>query len=140
MTDITNEIEAAANRWMQAWVTRDVETLEESLAPDFALIVSATPARRLSRADWLATACTRYLASEFRYRDVQVRKLGEDIAVMSSIAEFEAKIDGASRNGPLFIVDVWRREAGKWRVCARYSSAPEGEGSSGRSVTGLNQG
>lgn len=137
MTDITHEIEAAANRWMQAWVTRDVDVLEEMLASDFALIVSATPDRSLSRADWLATACTRYLASEFRYRDVQVRELGEGLAAMSSIAEFEAKIDGASRTGPLFIVDIWRREAGTWRVCARYSSVPEAEGSSARSVTGL---
>ena len=139
MSDITHEIEAAANRWMQAWVSRDVDALEEMLAPDFALIVSATPDRRLSRADWLATACTRYLASEFRYRDVQVRALGADMALMSSIADFQAEIDGVSRNGPLFIVDVWRKEAGKWRVCARYSSAPEAEASSGRDVTALRQ-
>jgi hypothetical protein len=51
--------------------------------------------------------------------------LGNGIAVMSSVAEFKAEIDGLPRNGPLFIVDVWRRMDGLWRVCARYSSNPE---------------
>lgn len=128
MTELSQEIETAANRWMQAWVQRDTAVLEASLAPDFALIVSGAPEQKLDRASWLATACTRYTASEFRYRDVQVRQLGADIAVMSSIAEFTAQIDGLPRNGPLFIVDVWRREGDQWRVCARYSSSPEQAG------------
>lgn len=123
--DVGVEVRDAADRWMQAWVRADAATLEDSLAPDFALIVSATPAQQLDRAAWLATACTRYRASEFQYRDVQVRDLGGGLAVMSSVAEFTAEIDGVPRNGPLFLVDVWRRAEGRWRVCARYSSSPE---------------
>lgn len=137
MSNLAEEIEAASNRWMQAWVQRDPAVLEEMLAPDYALIVSATPTRQLDRSAWLATACTRYLASEFRYRDVVVRELGSDIAVMSSIAEFKATIDGAPRQGPLFIVDVWRRNGDQWQVCSRYSSAPEEALQSATAVTAL---
>lgn len=137
MTDIKEAIETAANRWMQAWVERDAAVLDQSLAPDFALVVSATPALQLDRSAWLQTACTRYVASEFRYRDVQVRELGPGLAVMSSIAEFSAEIDGVPRTGPLFIVDVWRQDKGRWRVCARYSSSPEQGAASAQAVTSL---
>ena len=121
MTELRDTIEAAANRWMQAWVHRDAKVLEEILAPDFALVVSAIPSVRLKRADWLQTACTRYLA-------------GPGLAVMSSIAEFRAQIDGVPRNGPLFIVDVWRHDEGRWRVCARHSSSPEQASPSAQAV------
>lgn len=125
MADLKGIIEAAANRWMQAWVERDSAVHEDSLAANFALVVSATPVLQVDRATWLDTACTRYVASQFGYHNVQVRELGPGLAVMSSIAEFSAEIDGVPRNGPLFIVDVWREIDGRWKVCARYSSSPE---------------
>ena len=137
MNDVKEAIETAANRWMQAWVDRDAAVLDQSLAPDFALVVSASPAVRLDRATWLQTACTRYVASEFQYRDVQVHELGPGFAVMSSIAEFSAQIDGVARNGPLFIVDVWREDKERWRVSARYSSSPEQSTPSAHAVTSL---
>ena len=125
MADLKEVIEAAANRWMQAWVERDSAVLEDSLAANFALVLSATPALLVDRATWLQTACTRYVASNFSYHNVQVRELGPGLAVMSSIAEFSAEIDGVPRNGPLFLVDIWRQNKGQWKVCARYSSSPE---------------
>ena len=139
MTQLAATIEDRSNRWMQAWVRNDHGVLETMLAPDFALIVSANPTRQVARADWLATAGTRYSCSHFRYRDVQVRDLGGGIAVMSAIAEFTAEIDGIQRNGPMFLTDVWRRgNNGEWRVCARYSSLPEPAGASTVAVGGLN--
>lgn len=137
MSDVTREVQAAANDWMQAWVRGDPDMLERSLAPDYALIVSATPSHQLDRANWLGTACSRYKATEFTYRDVQVRDLGGGMAIMSSIADFQAEIDGFPRNGPLFLVDVWRRMDGRWRVCARYSSNPEPAQESATAVTAL---
>ena len=41
MGDLSDTIRTAADRWMQAWVARDMDVLEDSLAPDFALIMSA---------------------------------------------------------------------------------------------------
>ena len=137
MSDVTEQIKTAANAWMHAWISGDSTTLEECLAPDYALVVSATPGQKLDRANWLNTACTRYRATEFEYRDVQVRDLGDGMAVMSSIAEFKAEIDGQPRNGPLFLVDVWRLMDGRWRVCARYSSNPENTEASAAAVTRL---
>jgi ketosteroid isomerase-like protein len=123
-TELAATIEALSTRWMRAWMEADRPTLEALLAPDYALIVSSLPGRLIDRHTWLQT-CERYSCSAFAYRDVQVRDFGE-IAIMSSIAEQTASLDGADRSGAFFLTDVWRR-AGPlgWQVFARHSSHPE---------------
>jgi hypothetical protein len=134
MTDIAAIIADRSNRWMQAWVEQDRATLEDSLASDFALIVSANPTQLFPRDRWLAT-CDVYLCSSFAYRDVAVRELAGGLAVMSSIADQQASLNGVDRSGAFFLTDVWRLEGdGQWRVCARYSSHPEPSGASARAV------
>ena len=51
MADLKQVIGTAAVRWMEAWVERDSAVLEESLAAEFTLVVSATPALQVDRAD-----------------------------------------------------------------------------------------
>jgi hypothetical protein len=138
MTDVAAAIEQRSNRWMQGWVQKNGRVLEDSLAPDFSLIVSANPKVQLNRESWLASATSRYTCSAFRYRDIQVRTISEEVAVMSSIAEFTANIDGVPRNGPMFITDVWRQELdGSWQVCSRYTAHPEPSGASSKALETL---
>lgn len=116
--------------WMQAWIDRDRQVLEDSLAPDFALVVSATPDQRMDRDRWLAT-CDHYIATRFAYRGVQVREFGPGLAVMSAVADQQATMGDVDRSGSFFVTDVWRLEPDdKWRVCSRYSSHPEPAGQS----------
>jgi hypothetical protein len=137
VTGIAAVIEECSNHWMQAWVSQDRAVLEESLALDFALTVSAMPERRMDRALWLAT-CDTYRCSSFTYRGVQVRELGPGIAVMSAIADQQARLGEVDRSGSFFLTDVWRLEPdGQWRVCARYSSHPEPAGASSSALEGL---
>jgi len=125
-----DEVEERSNRWMQSWVAQDRATLEEMLAPDYALIVSSAADRSIDRATWLAT-CDRYIAQSFEYRDVQIRELAPGIAVMSAIAQQEAKLDEIDRSGSFFVTDIWRQSPdGRWQVCVRYSSHPEPAGAS----------
>jgi len=125
-----DEVEERSNRWMQAWVAQDRATLEAMLAPDYALIVSSVADRSIDRATWLAT-CSRYIARSFQYRDVQIRELAPGIAVMSAIAQQEAKLDEIDRSGSFFVTDIWRQSPdGRWQVCVRYSSHPEPAGAS----------
>lgn len=106
------------------------------MAPDFALIVSATPAQRMERETWLAT-CDRYRCSAFEYRDVQVRDLG-GVAVMSAIAEQTAVLGDVDRSGRFWLTDVWRPVGPEgWQVCARFSSSPEPSGASSAALARL---
>lgn len=137
MPDLLNIIEDRSNRWMRAWVEQDRASLDDCLARDFALIVSANPSALMPRERWLAT-CDIYRCSSFRYRDVMVRELVPGLAVMSSIAEQVAKIGDADRSGAFFLTDVWRLEPdGQWRVCSRYSAYPEPAGESAAALRDL---
>ncbi|MBV9527310.1 nuclear transport factor 2 family protein [Sphingomonas sp.] len=137
MSDLAAIIEARSTAWMAAWVGQDRAVLEDSLAPDFALIVSAMPERRMERALWLAT-CDRYVCSRFAYRGVQVRELAPGLAVMSAIGDQQARMGDVDRSGAFFLTDVWRLEPdGAWRVCARYSAHPEPAGASSDGLAGL---
>ena len=137
MTDLTATILDRSNAWMQAWVEQDRDILEDCLAPDYALIVSAMPEGRMDRALWLAT-CDRYVCTSFAYRGVQVRELAPGLAVMSAIADQRATLGDVDRSGSFFLTDVWRLEPdGQWRVCARYSSHPEPAGASADALGNL---
>jgi len=137
MTDIAATVLTRSNRWMQAWVNQDRAALEDSLAPDFALTVSANPTQPMHRDRWLAT-CDIYTCTSFAYRDVEVRELAPGLAVMSSVADQQASLNGVDRSGSFFLTDVWRLEPdGAWRVCARYSSHPEPAGASAATLGAL---
>jgi hypothetical protein len=140
MTDVAASVEQRSRRWMQAWVKQDRAALEDSLAPDFALVVSAMPEQRMERDRWLAT-CDRYVATRFAYRGVQVRELAPGLAVMSAIGEQQASMGDADRSGAFFLTDVWQLQPdGQWRVCARYSSHPEPTGQSSAALEALGAG
>jgi ketosteroid isomerase-like protein len=122
------------NRWMCAWRDGDRAVLEQILAPDFALTVSARPSARIARAEWLHAALNGYVCHAFEYRDMQVRELG-DVAVVSSVGVQRATAFGVDRSGAFFLTDVWRRGSeGRWQVVARYSSHPEPDTASARAL------
>ena len=122
MDSLTTEILAASNRWMQAWIDKDGTTLEALLAPDFALVYGDAATHRFERAAWLELALGDYHCHSITYHNVKVRRITADVVVMSSIAEIDADIIGEERTGKLFIVDLWRRNAVGWQVCARFTS------------------
>jgi hypothetical protein len=129
MTELAVLIEHLSNRWMQAWIEHDRGALEMILAPDFELVSSATPARRIDRQSWLAGALGPYRCRVFRYRDVQVRDLGDGYALMSALGGQIAELGGVDRSGAFFITDVWRSSAaGDWQVCSRHTAHPEPSG------------
>ena len=123
--DVERIIRGLQDRWMQAWRERDRETLEQLLAPDFALVVSARPSQSVARAAWLPAALSGYSCDAFEYRDMQMRDFG-DFVVVSSIGVQRATAFGVDRSGEFFLTDLWRpRTDGTWQVFARYSSHPE---------------
>ena len=127
MGDFETSILELSNCWMRCWIDQDRDTLEEFLAPDYALVVSSVPEHVFDRANWLDTAVGPYVCTRLSYDGVQIRDLGNGIAVMSAVADFDATMSGIDRSGRYFVTDIWRRvpdSAHGWQVCARYSSRP----------------
>lgn len=118
--------------WAEGLVARDSNRLDSLLAPDFALLVSASADRPYPRAVWFAQL-REYRTQALTIRDLQVRPIGPDAAVASFIADLRATVREADRSGAFFITDIWRRQPdGRWQAVARFSSRPEAASASNR--------
>ncbi|HKQ04858.1 MAG TPA: nuclear transport factor 2 family protein [Blastocatellia bacterium] len=122
MTD-AEQLTQLEQHWMEAWRTKDHQTLESILAPDYTFTLSTHPQRAYSRQEWLDLV-SEYDCEWFHFEQVAVRLL-EPYAVVSSRFRQRAVVRGQERSGEFFLVDVWRRVEGGWQVAARYSAWPE---------------
>jgi ketosteroid isomerase-like protein len=126
------EIGRLEQRWATALVKQDTAMLQRLLAPDYALIVSASPQRPITRGAWFATL-PEYQTQSLIITGLTVRVIG-DLALASFIGDLAARVRGVERRGKFFLTDVWRQHDGGWRVIARYSSRPEEASSSTRAL------
>ena len=129
---VAAEIARLEQRWATALVKQDTAMLQRLLAPDYALVVSASPRRPIIRAAWLATL-PEYQTQSLTITGLTVRVLG-DLALASFIGDLAARVRGVERRGKYFLTDVWRQQNGEWYVIARYSSRPEEASSSTRAL------
>jgi ketosteroid isomerase-like protein len=118
--------------WAAALIAQDSARLQQLLAPEFALILSASPTQPVWRSAWFAALPT-YRTRALRISSATVRVLG-DVAIASFHAALEATVRGADRSGTLFITDIWQRRGATWQVVARYSSLPEPPSAGTRAV------
>jgi hypothetical protein len=129
---LIKDFEERENSFARAYQTKDMKRLEQLLAPEYALTVSARPSHPMLRAEWLALI-PKYNVQTFEIRGVQVRCLKEaargrcELAAVSSINTQKADVGGRDRSGEFFIVDIWSYRHGKWMVSARYSGRTEAE-------------
>jgi len=129
---VAGEIARLEHRWATALVQQDTAVLQQMLAPEYALIVSASPERPMMRATWLATL-PEYHTRALAISGLTVRVLG-DVAIASFVGDLTARVRGAERRGRYFLTDVWRQQGRAWQVIARYSSRPEEASASTRAL------
>ncbi len=126
MADLAPVIETLENRWMRAWVARDLRTLKALTSRNFMMVVGSKPSMILDSASFLEAATTRYLCSSFRFGDIYVRRHGA-MALFASQLEIHARIDGQDWSGQLWVADLWRKTAvrRRWRMVERVMSRTE---------------
>lgn len=118
------------NTFARGYQEKNKAALEDLLAPEYALTISARPSAPVSRSEWLALL-PNYNVRSFEIRDIQVRCLQVTasgtcgMAAVSSINKQEADVGGQDRSGEFFIVDIWAHRNGKWVVLSRYSGRTE---------------
>lgn len=118
-------IETMENRWMRAWVGRDLKQLKSLTARDFILIMGSKPAVILDQRSWLDAAAKRWLCSGFRFGDIHVRRFGS-YAVFASQLELNAAMDGEDWSGRMWVTALWRkRRIVGWRMVERILSRTE---------------
>jgi ketosteroid isomerase-like protein len=125
MADILPVIETLENRWMRAWVQRDLKTLKALTARDFILLAGSKPPAILDQRSWLEAVKERCRCSSFRFGDLYARRIG-GVALFACRMEIEARMDGRDWSGPLWVTDLWRKKKiGGWRMTERVISRPD---------------
>jgi hypothetical protein len=126
MADLLPILETMENRWMRAWVGRDVRTLKALTSRKFIMLVGSKPCVILDAPSWFDAAATRYLCSSYRFGNVYARDLGS-VALFASELEVEATVDGQDWSGRLWVTDLWRKTPVRrsWRMIERVISRPE---------------
>jgi ketosteroid isomerase-like protein len=126
MADLSPTIETLENRWMRAWVGRDLKEMKALTARNFILLMGSKPAVILDHKSWIEAVAERWSCTSYRFGDVHVRELGA-FALFASQVELKAKMDGADWSGQLWVTDLWRKGRIRrgWRMVERVISRPE---------------
>lgn len=126
MANFESTIEALEHQWMRAWIARDRKAMKALAARDFIFLLGSESATILDRASWLEAAGTRLVCESYRFGSLYVRRHG-NIAVFAAMMEIEARVDRDPLQGPVWIVDLWKRTRlrRRWHLLERTVSRPD---------------
>ena len=126
MADILPVIETLENRWMRAWVGKDLRTLKSLTSGSFRMVVGSKPCAILDSKSWLEAAHTRFLCRSYRFGDIYARRLGS-VTVFATQLEMQATMDDQDWSGRYWVTDIWHhsRLTRKWRMTERLLSRPD---------------
>ena len=107
--------------WMQAVEDRDMDRLEEIVAPGFRFTAIHLNPEPMTRDQWMEAAREGYTIVSFAYESMDIDVHG-DTAVVHSRYSQVASYQHVSLSNVFRLTDVWTRADGTWRVIARHSS------------------
>jgi hypothetical protein len=126
MADIHPVIETMENRFMRAWVGRDLRELKALTSRNFRMVIGSKPAAILDYKSWIEAASKRYRCKSYRFGDIYAREVG-GIAIFATQLEMESTLDGEDWSGRMWVTDIWRKSRirRKWRLVERVLSKPD---------------
>lgn len=120
------------NRLFEAVQKHDGRALASLLADDFEMREAGVEELTL-REEWLERTMRTDLRT-FSIGALAPRPFGA-VMVVSLVLRQESATSGRPAARDLFIVDVWRRAGGNWRLAARYASPAQPAPAAGKSRT-----
>jgi ketosteroid isomerase-like protein len=107
--------------WMAGVQERNMDRLEEIVAPGFRFTAIHLNPEPMTREQWMAAAREGYTIVSFAYESMDIDVFG-DTAVCHSRYSQVASYHHTSLSNAFRLTDVWSRIDGDWRVVARHSS------------------
>ena len=115
------ELEQLSWDWMNAWKAKDMVVLEKMLAPEYRLLALINGELvSINREKWLKTV-PMYIPKGFRYYDFDIRLYG-NTAIVQSMFDQEATLQGQDRSGTFQITDIWVKNKNDWQVVHRHTN------------------
>jgi ketosteroid isomerase-like protein len=115
------ELAQLEEEWMSAMQSRDMERLEELVAPGFRFTAIHLYPEPMSREQWMGAAREGYTITSFAFEHMDIELFG-DTAVIHARYSQVASWDQNNLSDVFRLTDVWSRGASGWQVVARHSS------------------
>ena len=115
------ELARLEEEWMSAMQARDMDRLEELVAPGFRFTAIHLSPEPFTREQWMGAAREGYTIVSFAFESMEVEVSG-DTGIIHSRYSQVASYQHVSLSNVFRLTDVWTRADGTWRVIARHSS------------------
>ena len=115
------ELERLEDEWMARMQARDMDRLEELVAPGFRFMAIHLNPEPMSRQQWIDAAREGYTIVSFAFESMDIDLFG-DTAVIHARYSQVASFEHTSLSNVFRLTDVWSRIEGRWRVVARHCS------------------
>jgi ketosteroid isomerase-like protein len=109
------------HEWMQGVQDRNMDRLEQIVAPGFRFTAIHLNPEPMTRDQWMGAAREGYTIMSFAYESMDIDVFG-DTAIVHSRYSQVASLHHTSLSNAFRLTDVWSRFDGEWRVVARHSS------------------
>src|SRR3954452_23689661 len=121
VADHRAELERLEDEWMASMQARDMDRLEQLVAPGFRFTAIHLHPEPMSREQWMAAAREGYTIVSYAFERMMVDVFG-DTAVIHSRYSQVASWDQNNLSNVFRLTDVWSRGVNGWQVAARHSS------------------
>ena len=115
------DLERLEDEWMARMQARDMERLEELVAPGFRFMAIHLYPEPMTREQWMEAARSGYTIVSYAFEKMEVDVFG-DTGVIHSRYSQVANYEQTNLSNVFRLTDVWSRIDGRWQVVARHSS------------------
>ena len=115
------ELARLEEEWMARMQARDMDRLEELVAPGFRFTAIHLNPDPMTREQWMGAAREGYTIVSFAFEHMDIDVFG-DTGVIHARYSQVASYEHTPLSNVFGLTDVWARQDGTWRVVVRHSS------------------
>ena len=115
------ELAELEEEWMSRMQARDMDRLEELVAPGFRFTAIHLNPEPMSREQWMGAARDGYTIISFAFEHMDIDVFG-DTGVIHARYSQVASYEHTPLSNVFRLTDVWSKIDGQWRVVVRHSS------------------
>jgi ketosteroid isomerase-like protein len=119
--DDRDELARLEEEWMARMQARDMDRLEELVAPGFRFTAMHLNPEPMTREQWMGAAREGYTILSFAFEHMDIDMFG-DTGVIHARYSQVASYQHTPLSNVFRLTDVWSRQDGTWRVVVRHSS------------------
>jgi ketosteroid isomerase-like protein len=107
--------------WMAKMQARDMDRLEELVAPGFRFTAIHLSPEPFTREQWMGAAREGYTIVSFAFERMDIDLFGDTGVIHARYSQL-ANFESTNLSNVFRLTDVWARQDGRWQVVARHSS------------------